>query len=96
MADVLNRPIQIVASDQTCALGAAMFAATAAGIYPDVQTAMKNMGPGFDTTYNPDPNKTEMYSKRYQRYLEFGQFIEEFKVTREENKVVTNNSMASI
>ena len=96
MADVLNRPIQIVASDQTCALGAAMFAATAAGIYPDVQTAMKNMGPGFDTTYNPDPNKTEMYSKRYQRYLEFGQFIEEFTVTREENKVVTNNSMASI
>ena len=96
MADVLNRPIQIVSSDQTCALGAAMFAATAAGIYPDVQTAMKFMGPGFDTTYDPDPNKIELYSKRYQRYLDLGVFIEEFTVPLNEKKIVTNNSMATI
>jgi L-ribulokinase len=34
MADVMNMPIRIHKSEQTCALGAAMFAATAAGIYP--------------------------------------------------------------
>ena len=33
MADVMNMPIRIHKSEQTCAAGAAMFAATAAGIY---------------------------------------------------------------
>ncbi len=33
MADVMDMPIRIHQSEQTCAAGAAMFAATAAGIY---------------------------------------------------------------
>ena len=48
MADVMDMPIRIHRSEQTCALGAAMFAATAAGIYPKVEDAMKAMGQGFD------------------------------------------------
>ena len=37
MADVMDMPIRIHKSEQTCAAGAAMFAATAAGIYNKVK-----------------------------------------------------------
>lgn len=80
MADVMDMPIRIHKSEQTCALGAAMFAATAAGIYPKVEDAMKAMGRGFDATYYPDSNKTEIYKKRYQLYRRLGEFAEGDKV----------------
>jgi L-ribulokinase len=75
MADVMNMPIRIHQSEQTCAAGAAMFAATAAGIYDKVEDAMEAMGQGFDKTYKPDPSKTDLYQKRYQRYKDLGEFI---------------------
>lgn len=75
MADVMNMPIRIHQSDQTCAAGAAMFAATVAGIYDNVEEAMEAMGQGFDRTYEPDGSKTELYQKRYQRYKDLGAFI---------------------
>ncbi|MEO8173378.1 MAG: ribulokinase [Sediminibacterium sp.] len=77
MADVMNMPIRIHKSEQTCALGAAMFAATAAGIYPKVEDAMNAMGQGFDASYTPDPSKVSIYEKRYQKYTELGDFIEQ-------------------
>lgn len=77
MADVMNMPIRIHRSEQTCALGAAMFAATAAGIYPTVHEAMKKMGQGFDAEYFPNAEKVSVYQKRYERYLEIGSFMEQ-------------------
>lgn len=77
MADVMNMPIRIHKSEQTCALGAAMFAATAAGIHNRVEDAMDAMGQGFDTTYQPDPSKIGLYEKRYQNYTQLGAFIEQ-------------------
>jgi L-ribulokinase len=76
MADVMNMPIRIHKSEQTCALGAAMFAATAAGIYPKVEDAMAAMGSGFDNAYNPNKKKVSFYKKRYKRYKKLGAFIE--------------------
>jgi L-ribulokinase len=76
MADVINMPIRIHRSEQTCALGAAMFAATAAGLYPKVEDAMQTMGPGFDMEYTPDPDKVIVYRKRYQQYKDTGKFLE--------------------
>ena len=77
MADVMNMPIRIHKSEQTCAAGAAMFAATAAGIYSKVEDAMAAMGQGFDMEYHPDQNKVALYAKRYERYKKLGAFIEQ-------------------
>jgi L-ribulokinase len=76
MADIINMPIRIHRSEQTCALGAAMFAATAAGIYPKVEDAMDAMGQGFDAEYRPDAAKTALYAARSRKYEQLGQFIE--------------------
>lgn len=75
MADVMNMPIKIHKSEQTCALGAAMFAATAAGIYPKVEDAMQAMGQGFEKTYLPHPELVPIYQSRYQKYLANGNYI---------------------
>ena len=77
MADIMNMPIRIHKSEQTCAAGAAMFAATAAGIYSKVELAMEAMGQGFDMVYLPDKNKSVIYNTRYQQYNNFGAFIEQ-------------------
>jgi L-ribulokinase len=77
MADVMDMPIKIHKSEQTCAIGAAMFAATVADIYPKVEDAMQAMGQGFDAVYYPNPEKTKIYAKRYQVYLKNGDFIED-------------------
>ncbi|MFI5133485.1 MAG: ribulokinase [Chitinophagales bacterium] len=77
MADVMNMPIRIHKSEQTCAAGAAMFAATVAGVYKKVEDAMEAMGQGFDAEYKPDRSKKELYNKRYERYKQLGSFIEQ-------------------
>jgi L-ribulokinase len=77
MADVMNMPIRIHKSEHTCAMGAAMFAATAAGVYKNVQDAMTTMGQGFDTEYHPNQKNIGYYNKRYQQYKKLGAFIEE-------------------
>lgn len=76
MSDVMNMPIRIHRSEQTCALGAAMFAATAAGIYNMVDEAMIAMGQGFDTTYYPNDSNKEYYRQRMEQYKNLGTFIE--------------------
>lgn len=77
LADIMNMPIKINKSDQTAALGAAMFAATIAGEYGKVEEAMAGMGQGFDSWYYPDPAKSVIYSDRYQQYKELGRFAED-------------------
>jgi len=76
MADVMNRPIKIAKSEQTCALGAAMFAATAAGIYNNVSEAMHHMGAGFEKTYEPIKVNAEKYELLYQEYCKLAGVME--------------------
>ena len=78
MADmILNLPIQVNSSEQTAALGAAMFAATVAGDYTKVEHAIIAMGKGFEKPFNPHPGKNRLYEKRFLKYQATGKFIEE-------------------
>lgn len=76
MADVINMPIRIHRSEQTCALGAAMFGATAAGLYQRVEDAMQAMGQGFDQNFQPRRQLVTHYMRRYQKYKATGEFLE--------------------
>ena len=76
VADVMGMPIAVPRSEQTCALGAAMCAAAAAGIHPTLDAAKKAMGSGVEREYRPDPARAALYSTIYKRYQRLGAFIE--------------------
>jgi L-ribulokinase len=76
MADALNMEIKVARSEQTVALGAAMFAAVVAGIYDHVQDAQAAMGAGFDAVYMPIPENAEKYRALYEAYGRLGDFVE--------------------
>lgn len=76
VADVLNMPIKVANSDQTCALGSAMAAAVMAGIHPDFGSAQEAMGAGFERVYQPDPSRAGKYDELFRKYKVLGSFIE--------------------
>ena len=76
LANVLNMPIKIAKSDQVPALGAAIYAAVAAGIHKTVEEAIKVMGTGFDIIYYPQVEIVDIYQKRYTEYEALGRFVE--------------------
>jgi L-ribulokinase len=76
VANVINMDIAVSAADQAVALGAAMFAATAAGVHPTVSDAQRAMSAGIERTYRPDPEMAKMYDVLYSDYLKLGSFVE--------------------
>jgi L-ribulokinase len=75
-ADVLNMPIKVAASEQACALGSAMAAATVAGLYPSVEAAQKAMGRGFEKVYKPNAANAVKYQRIYEKYTKLAEFVE--------------------
>ena len=69
-ADVLGQPVKVASCDQTCALGGAIYAAVASGVYPDVPTAMEHMASGIDRVYSPDAAAAATYSRLYSKYCQ--------------------------
>jgi L-ribulokinase len=67
-ADVLDMPIKVVASEQACALGTAMAAAAACGLYPNIEAAQKALGSGFERVFEPNPVNAKKYKELYTRY----------------------------
>jgi L-ribulokinase len=81
VCDVLDMPIRVPRAEQTCALGAAMCAATVAGAYPTVDAAMQRMGNGFAREYAPDARRAASYRRLYDRYSRLAGFVEEETLT---------------
>jgi L-ribulokinase len=67
-ADVCNRPMKISRSAQTCALGAAIFGAVAAGAHPSVEAAQAKMTGVKPTVYQPKPASAAVYARLYPLY----------------------------
>lgn len=67
-ADVMNRPLEISRSQQTCALGAAMAGAVVGGAHPDFASATAAMTGVLDKKFTPIPENVETYDRLYQLY----------------------------
>ncbi|MEO0512681.1 MAG: ribulokinase [Planctomycetota bacterium] len=69
-ADVCGRPMKTSASPQTCALGAAVFAAVVGGAHPDVPTAQASMCRVKPRVFEPDPKNQAVYAELFQLYTD--------------------------
>jgi L-ribulokinase len=67
-ADVTGRPLKLAGSQQAPALGSAMHAAVAAGIYPDIKAAALAMGKLKEGEVAPIPENQAVYDKLYAEY----------------------------
>jgi L-ribulokinase len=67
-ADVTGRSFRLAGSAQSPALGAAIHAAVAAGIYPDVPAAAERMGKLSDVVVTPIPANQAVYDELYAEY----------------------------
>jgi L-ribulokinase len=76
IADVMSIEVAVAAGDQPVALGAAMFAATAAGLYRQVEDAQQAMSSGTEAVYRPDPERAKRYDRLYKDYVALGAFVE--------------------
>ena len=67
-ADVLRRPLSVIASQQGPALGSAMHAAVAAGAHPDIHAAAAAMGRVHRAVYAPDSDRADAYDRLFAEY----------------------------
>jgi L-ribulokinase len=67
-ADVCTRPMKISRSGQTCALGAAVFGAVAAGAHPSVEAAQAAMTGVKEIVYEPIAANVAVYRELYNVY----------------------------
>jgi len=77
LANVLNMPIKVAQSEQAPALGAAIYAATAAKIYPSVLAASQQMGSDFEAIYEPQAAAVAHFEKEINSYKALAAFVEE-------------------
>jgi L-ribulokinase len=76
VTDVLDMPVSLMKSEQTCALGSAMAASVAAGIHKNFEAAQAAMGGGFEKEFYPRPEFVKKYQELYKKYVQLSESIE--------------------
>lgn len=79
LADVLEVPIKVLATEQACSLGVGMCAAVAAGFYSSIPEAQEAMGSKIETIYRPEEKSKNYYERQYRKYLGLEQVKEIIK-----------------
>ncbi len=77
VADVMDVPIRVPRAEQTCALGAAMFAAAAAGSTRGSTDSMKAMASPWKREYTPRPGVRPHLCRPVRPLLRAGGFVEQ-------------------
>jgi len=67
-ADVMNRPMKVSRSAQTCALGSAIFGAVVGGAYANVEEARDAMTGCKERVYMPEPKAAAVYARLFSLY----------------------------
>ena len=67
-ADVLNRPMHLSRSSQTCALGAAIFGSIVGHAHDSAEAAVAAMTGQKALVYQPDPAAAAVYAELYELY----------------------------
>jgi len=67
-ADVTRRRLFVASQTQAGAHGSAIFAAVAAGAYPDLASAAAAMGGVSDVCFEPDEDRSLLYDRLFERY----------------------------
>jgi L-ribulokinase len=67
-SDVTRMPLSVIDSEQGPALGSAIHAAVAAGLYPDVPAAAARMGRAKPAVYQPDEAAAGVYDALFAEY----------------------------
>ena len=68
-ADILKKPVHLARESEACALGSAMAAAVAAGIYPDFDEAARAMV-AIERLVEPNPANAAVYDELFGSYVE--------------------------
>lgn len=79
MSNVLNVPIMVSGETETCARGAAIYAAVAAGVFDSIESAQELMCEHYQPTYYPDQKQHEILEEEYHKYCLFADMTEKMK-----------------
>ena len=93
-ADALRRPLSVASVAQAGAQGSAIYAAVAAGEYPDVVAAAAAMGRVRHDAYRPDPDRAARYDQLYAQYTELYQLFGKATEVMHRLRAITREALA--
>ncbi|SDZ77819.1 L-ribulokinase [Porphyromonadaceae bacterium KH3R12] len=76
LSDIMGVPIKVAATQQAGALGAAMCAAVAGGVFSTMERAQESLGQGYKTEYVPRAENRDAYSALYKKYRQLNWLLE--------------------